>query len=241
MFELKYTYMLKGKLKRGDIGEKKISELLESDNHYYKLINNLVLTDEKGMSHQVDHILIRENGVFSIETKNYYGKVTGGFDIPMWQKTYIKHGKQTVDKFVNPLKQNKSHVRIISKTLGNKYPIINFVVFVQNNVSELGIFNVCDMNDLLKRINIAGEIHLSKIEIDNIYKTLLLFEADVNQTEHVSNINEMKKTKKQRQDDQRIAIEKRICPICGSHIKVTGMTYSCLNCGFNFSLGPNNK
>lgn len=228
--------MSKGKQRRGDLGEKLITELLLSDKHYYKLINNLVLEDEKGMSHQVDHILIRENGIFSIETKNYYGKVTGGYDVPMWQKTYLKKGKTTVDKFVNPLKQNKSHVRIISKTLDNKYPIINFVVFVQNNVSELGIFNVCDMKDLLKRINIAGELSLTKEEIDEINKKLLIAEADVNSKEHVSNIFEMSKTRKERQEDQRIAIEKRICPICSSPITVKGTTYSCKKCGFKFTL-----
>ena len=34
----------------------------------HRQINNLILVDDNGKSHQIDHIEIRENGIFCIET-----------------------------------------------------------------------------------------------------------------------------------------------------------------------------
>ena len=43
----------------------------------HRQINNLILLDENEKSHQIDHIEIRENGIFCIETKNYKGWIFG--------------------------------------------------------------------------------------------------------------------------------------------------------------------
>ena len=59
---------------KGTIGELKVKKKLTPllfGRVYHRLINNLLLLDENGKSHQIDHIEIRENGIFCIETKNY--------------------------------------------------------------------------------------------------------------------------------------------------------------------------
>lgn len=65
---------------KGTVGELKVKKKLTPllfGRVYHRLINNLLLLDENGKSHQIDHIEIRENGIFCIETKNYIGIITG--------------------------------------------------------------------------------------------------------------------------------------------------------------------
>ena len=62
--------------RHGEQGERKVDSKLDTiifGKVEHRLINNLILVDENGKSHQIDHIEIRENGIFCIETKNYIG------------------------------------------------------------------------------------------------------------------------------------------------------------------------
>ena len=86
----------------------------------HRQINNLILTDENHKTHQIDHIEIKQNGIFCIETKKYSGWVFGNEFQEQWTQTF-KTGKKY--QFKNPLKQNKSHIYYIKRVLGNKYKI----------------------------------------------------------------------------------------------------------------------
>ena len=176
-------------IKKGEEGERKVASLLESSNSFHRLINNLVLLGENGVSHQRDHILINPNGIFVIETKNYYGEITGQEDDSFWTRSYfVKRQKKSI-KFHNPLKQNQSHIRIIKRIIGKNYPIYCFVVFTQNNGDVLGLFNVCNIDSLLKRLNlIVSDAQLKEKEIETIYQALLANESDINNEQHVSNV-----------------------------------------------------
>ena len=69
----KATKPLRAK-RHGEQGERKVDSKLNPlifGKVEHRLINNLILVDENGKSHQIDHIEIRENGIFCIETKNY--------------------------------------------------------------------------------------------------------------------------------------------------------------------------
>ena len=81
------------KAKRGEEGEQLVSNELDRDSSFHRLINNLVLLGDNNVSHQIDHILIRENGIFVIETKNHYVKISGLEDDSYWKKTYPVKGR----------------------------------------------------------------------------------------------------------------------------------------------------
>ena len=89
------------KLKKGEQGEQIVATILDSDPAFHRLINNLVLVGENQMSHQIDHIFIRSNGIFVIETKNYYGTITGLEDDSYWKKTYPVKGRIKTETFHN--------------------------------------------------------------------------------------------------------------------------------------------
>jgi hypothetical protein len=56
--------------KKGIAGEKEVTMALqELDNSYY-LLNDVVLYPKHG---NIDHIVLGQNGIFAIETKNYKG------------------------------------------------------------------------------------------------------------------------------------------------------------------------
>ena len=45
--------------------------------------------DNYGNTHQIDHVEIRENGIFYIETKNYSGLIFGGSNQTFWTQCLI--------------------------------------------------------------------------------------------------------------------------------------------------------
>ncbi|MBQ6731035.1 MAG: NERD domain-containing protein [Bacilli bacterium] len=220
-------------IKKGEEGENLIAEILDKDTSYHRLINNLVLLGDNGVSHQIDHILIRSNGVFVIETKNYYGLISGKEDDSFWTRSYFVKGKVKKATFHNPLKQNQSHIRAIKKIIGKDYPIYCFVVFVQNNSVSLDFFNACDARNLLQRINLlTSEKELSNGEIEAINGLLLAKEAYLNTESHVNNIKNAEKSRKAAQKEIRAAIEKKICPKCGSSLVLSNNELKCLKCSY---------
>ena len=220
-------------IKKGEEGENLIAEILDKDNSYHKLINNLVLLGDNGVSHQIDHILIRPNGVFVIETKNYYGLINGKEEDSFWTRSYFVKGKVKKATFHNPLKQNQSHIRAIKKIIGKDYPIYCFVVFVQNNAESLALFSACDARNLIQRINLlANEKELSKSEIDAINDMLLAKEAYLNTESHINNIKNAENSRKAAQKEMRTAIEKKICPKCGSPLVLNKNELNCSKCSY---------
>ena len=188
---------MKSKDRRGEQGELIVAKAINEDKDEHYLINNLILMGNDNVSHQFDHILIRHNGVFVIETKHYYGDIIGSKDDLYWSKTYLKHRKTVKDTFINPLKQNNAHIRFLRKVLGKDIPLFNFVVFVNNNVTNLGIYSVCNLNQVLIRISgCEGDKTLTSLEMQKINHTLLLLEADIQTEDHVKNIKAMVKRRK---------------------------------------------
>ena len=228
---------MKRSVKKGNIGEEKVISLFSTikDEHY--LINNLILIGDNGVSHQFDHILIRHNGVFVIETKNYYGTISGNKEDNMWTKTYYKRGKLVTEKFMNPIKQNNAHIRCLKKLLGKDIPFINFVVFVDNDVSSLSIYNACDINNILIRIY-SWEIDtpLSSKEMKSINDKLLLLEADIQSEDHVKNVKSLKKDRLTEKKESILVMEKGICPICGNKITMDKNIYFCKKCRYQLKV-----
>ena len=224
-------------IKKGEEGENLVSLLIEKDSSFHKLINNLILLGDNNVSHQIDHILIRNNGVFVIETKNYYGEIKGKEDDSFWTRSYFVKRQKKVVSFHNPLKQNQSHIRAIRKIIGSNFPIYCFVVFIQNNADGIDLFNVCGPESLLKRINlITIDKEITKSQIETIYELLLDKEAYISNEGHVNKIKEVEKDRKNYQKEARTAIEKRICPKCGQPLLLNKNKLICNKCGYKFNI-----
>lgn len=193
---------------KGKVGESKVNSKLNPlifGKVEHRQINNLILVDDNGKSHQIDHIEIRQNGIFCIETKNYMGWIFGGENQEKWTQT-LYNGKKY--QFINPLKQNKSHIYHINNVLGNKYKINSLVVMVQNNADKVDIPNVINLENLkdyLKKFNDGS--YYSIEEMDIIYNKLLNASSGITNSQHLKNI-------KNTQSELRLGI----CPRCGGKL-----------------------
>ena len=207
----------------GAVDERKVNSTLNPllfGRVEHRQINNLILVDNNGKSHQIDHIEIRENGIFCIETKNYIGWIFGNENSEKWTQTLYTGEKH---QFFNPLKQNNSHCYHISKVLGPKYRVNSVVVMANNNAEKIDCDNVINLNDLksyLKRFD--NGVNLSVQEMDMIYDKLLNAGSKMSNKEHVQNI---KNTQKE--------LEQNICPRCGGTLILrsgsNGSFYGCSN------------
>lgn len=193
---------------KGKIGEAKVDSKLNPilfDKVEHRQINDLVIVDNNGKSHQIDHIEIRQNGIFCIETKNYMGWIFGSKNQEKWtQRLYTGEKHQ----FVNPLKQNNSHIYHIKQVLDEKYKVNSVIVMVQNNadkIKESNVINLDDLKNYLKNFN--DGTNLSIEEMDVIYNKLLDSSTKMKNKEHVQNI---KQTQKE--------LKEGICPRCGGKL-----------------------
>lgn len=222
------------KKSRGDIGEQKVIALLEKEKGYFKLINNLTLEGENGITHQIDHIFINENGVFVLESKSLYGEIKGTINDTVW----IKIVREQRINIHNPILQNKSHVKIVRKLLGPKVDIISAVIFTLNNAPYFPNDNVINLNDLSMFVNEYPYARkMDNKEIDAIYNFLLLKESDSSMEQHLDNIKKIKKERNEHHKEIRFALENRKCPRCGAAIKeLKNNNFTCSKCDFHFHL-----
>ncbi|MCI5744722.1 MAG: NERD domain-containing protein [Erysipelotrichaceae bacterium] len=193
---------------KGHVGESKVNSKLNPlifGKVDHRQINNLILIDDNGKSHQIDHIEIRQNGIFCIETKNYIGWIFGSENQDKWTQTLYNGEKH---QFINPLKQNKSHIYHMSQVLNKKYKINSVVVMVQNNANKVDCPNVVNLDDLKSYLkNFNDGTNYSIEEMDEIYNKLLAANNIMKNKEHVQNI-------KQTQAE----IKEGICPRCGGKL-----------------------
>ena len=193
---------------KGKVGEAKVDSKLNPllfGKVEHRQINNLILIDDMGKSHQIDHIEIRQNGIFCIETKNYKGWIFGSENQDKWTQTLYNGEKH---QFVNPLKQNKSHIYHMSQVLEKKYRINSVVVMVQNNADRVDCSNVVNLDDLksyLKNYN-DGTCY-SIEEMDSIYNKLLSANNQMKNKEHVQSIRQTQ-----------AELREGICPRCGGNL-----------------------
>ena len=187
----------------------------------HRQINNLIILDHNGKSHQIDHIEIRENGIFCIETKSYIGLVVGDENSDKWTQCLYSGERY---QFLNPVKQNRSHCYHLSKILGPRYIINSLVVMVRNNADKINCPNVINLSDLRGYLShFDNGAHLSIEEMDCIYNALLSASSGMSNRDHIENI---------RQTQQEL--NNNICPRCGGKMVLrqskTGCTfYGCSN------------
>ena len=189
----------------GETGEKKVIRKLNPlvfGKVEHRQINNLTIVDDKGKSHQIDHIEIRQNGIFCIETKNYKGWIFGSENQEKWTQSLYNGEKY---QFYNPLKQNKSHIYHLSQLLEKKYRINSVVVMANNNADKIECDNVINLEDLSNYLSTYYDgTNYTIEEMDSIFNDILEVSSKVSRREHIKSI-------KQTQN----GIKNGICPRCG--------------------------
>ncbi len=204
----------------GKAGEYHVkNELKKLPKEKYLILNDIMIYSGNN-THQIDHIVVSEYGIFVIETKQYNGYIVGN--------EYDKKWKQNNKYYINnPIHQNYGHVKALENLLcidNNKFiPIICIPSTARLKVKS---------NSYVLRIYELNKIILSYKEIilDNykeIYEKIstLNVEDKRERENHIKYVKTIKKIK--------FSNKENICPKCGGKIIKRngkyGKFYGCSN------------
>lgn len=97
-----------------------------------KFLFNCYLPKDDGATTEVDVVLINEDGIFCFESKNYSGWIFGDEKSRNWIQILPKgKGRSHKEKFLNPIIQNKVHIKWLKKQIGEDIPVHSIIVFSQ--------------------------------------------------------------------------------------------------------------
>ena len=177
---------------RGFMGEFWLKlELKKLPKNKYKLLNNIMVEDEKG-THQIDHVVISKYGIFVIEMKNYYGLIIGNQYKEKW---YQYLGKKKYP-FHNPMYQNYGHVKTLSIALNLSEELFIPITCFSNQVklkvtSNKPVVQVGTINrNILKYTEEIITCNLNELSL-NIENMNILDKTK--RKEHVKNIRNLKR------------------------------------------------
>ena len=148
----------------GFLGENNTKDALkELPKDKYKIINN-ILIKTNGYTHQIDHVIVSQYGIFCIETKQYNGFIIGS----KWDKNWKQYFGKNWNYCENPIRQNYGHVKTLCELL---------------NMDESKIYNiVCIPSGAKLRIKHDGEL----ARYDTIVNKILLYKDIV-----IDNVDEI--------------------------------------------------
>lgn len=155
------VYFDKGRL--GEYYTYRYLEKLEGEKRY---LFNCYLPKENGTTTEIDVILIHETGVYVFESKNYSGWIFGHEEQRNWTQTLPKgRGRSQKTQFLNPIIQNKVHLKWLKKFLAdyNEIPFYSYIIFSDR----------CE----LKNITLTSDEH----RVINRYDILSAVEKNSNQ------------------------------------------------------------
>jgi len=197
---------------RGKMGEFWIKEELKKlPEDRYRIMNDIMIQDNN--THQIDHIIFSNYGIFVIETKNYYGLIIGDY----YKENWCKYTNKNKYYFKNPIYQNYGHIKALSKLLQIDESYFISVVCFSNQV-KLKIKNKNNKD-------IVTQLDLLNNEIQKFQNITNLF--NINHMVNIinnANITD-KKIRKQHVNDIRNKIKKEEtlvndmkCPKCGNDL-----------------------
>ena len=80
---------------------------------YYKTLQNIYVPYKDSTS-EIDVLVVHKKGIYVIESKNYSGWIFGSENQQQWTQMLNKNAKE---RFYNPIRQNKTHIKALSEYL----------------------------------------------------------------------------------------------------------------------------
>ena len=186
----------------GYLGEKRVSRIIKRQlKENEKILNDYRFKTRDGKTVQIDHIIIKTNGIFVIETKNYTGIIKGKESQLEW--TQISRANKKY-KLYNPVKQNENHIHKLIHHLQQNLTVKSLVVFTKADIKSLeNIPNVCNLKEMKIILEEKSTTTLNKNQIEDLYNILITRKENIKDKEHIKNIKIMQEN-----------IKNDICPHC---------------------------
>ena len=148
----------------------------------------------------MDVILLHESGIYVFESKNYSGWIFGTESKPYWTQTLPKkRGRSQKSSFLNPIIQNKVHLKWLHTFFTGRYTPFLLVHCISDRCTLKEINLTSDEHRVVNRYNLLAEVtrisqemaaQLSVDKIDDLYEKLYpLTQADAAlKATHIENI-----------------------------------------------------
>ncbi|MDX4062705.1 NERD domain-containing protein [Aliarcobacter skirrowii] len=187
-----FIFLLKYKnfeffIDKGKLGEWKVDKKLKQHFHLNETIyEDLIFNLESGRTTQIDHIIVSQNGIFVIETKNMRGWIYCSENSKLWTQIVYKQ-KNT---FQNPIHQNYFHIKALSEVLNiDNKNIHSIVVFIGESQFKTSIpKNVFNDNQYITYIKSFKEIIFNETELKRI-NNIIQTKSHKNIKEHLNNLH----------------------------------------------------
>lgn len=172
-----------------------------------KFLFNVYIPKEDEQTTEIDVLMITRKGIFVFESKNYSGWIFGSENQKNWYQTLpVGKGRKSLkENFLNPIMQNRLHIKSLKTFLDMDIPMYSVVVFSDRctfkRVDIKSDENVIHREDVLTTVAAISKkvetICLTEIEIKEIYEKLYpCSQVDESVKEkHIENINNTLSTK----------------------------------------------
>ena len=214
-----YICMLRDKGRKGEYFTYRSLTALPG---YKKFLFNCYLPKNDGATTELDIILLHESGIYIFESKNYSGWIFGSENQQQWtQSLPAGRGKSHKEHFLNPIIQNKVHLKWLREFIGKELPMFSYIIFSDRctlkNVTLTSeahhVINRYDILAAVKQNTIRVEKALSAQDIDDLYNSLypLTQTKEEDRLKHIENI-QLKYTPPQAPIE--VHLEEKVCPRC---------------------------
>ena len=199
-----------------------------------KVLRNIYVPKDNGETSEIDVVFITQKGIFVLESKNYSGWIFGDEKSVNWTAMISSKEK---NKFYNPIKQNKTHIKWLGQYLDDDIPLFSIIVFSERCELKKVTVETSDAR-VIKRDRLYANIRdiwdksedkLDVEKVNTVYEKLKVL-TDVNEaikTAHIENINVKYKTDKKPKppvtpdkpiESVAAPAESLICPRCGGDL-----------------------
>lgn len=192
-----------------------------------KILRNVYVPKDNGETSEIDVVFITQKGIFVIESKNYSGWIFGDEKSAYWTAMLPNKDK---NRFFNPIKQNKTHIKWLGQYLGDGIPLFSVVVFSERCELKKVTVESPDVH-VIKRDRLYATVRsiwdnsddrLDENQINAVYQKLEAL-AHVDQAVKAAHIENIK-LKYQQTESLEPAVKKadgetsRSCPRCGGKL-----------------------
>ena len=192
----------------GQFGEFATEFALTNDNLDGELVvlKNLYVPLQ-GKTTEIDLLMIHEKGIFVFESKNYSGWIFGSSDQLNWTQS-LQNGEK--NKFYNPIRQNRTHIKALSEYLGKPMSeFTSYVIFSERCTlkkvpEDTDNIIIVRRPNMLKKLRATLKTAQSKYDHDEI-------QSMANRLISLTNKDALEK-------QQHIENIKTKCPFCGSEL-----------------------
>lgn len=146
-----------------------------------KFLFNLYLPRDNGETTEIDVLMISSSGLYVFESKNYSGWIFGNEKGKTWTQTLPQGKKSHKEHFLNPIMQNRLHIKWLNNLLENQeIPVHSIIVFserctfkkVEVYSQNIKVIKRDQVYGTVNQINSTVLLSINQAQIDELYDKL---------------------------------------------------------------------